>query len=89
MPSQIITNIKQLVNVREQTHLLRGAELAELPVIDNAYLIIEDGIIVEYGKMQDIQHSTHNTQHTIDVSGQFILPAWCDSHTHLEFTRNR
>jgi imidazolonepropionase len=89
MPSQIITNIKQLVNVRKQSHLLRGAELAELPVIDNAYLIIEDGIIAEYGKMQDMQHATHNTHHTIDVSGQFILPAWCDSHTHIVFAGSR
>ncbi|MEJ7823469.1 MAG: imidazolonepropionase, partial [Chitinophagaceae bacterium] len=89
MSSQIITNIKQLVNVREQTHLLRGTELAELPVIDNAYLIIEDGIIAEYGSMQNIPHSTHNNQHTIDASEQFILPAWCDSHTHLVFSGSR
>ena len=89
MATQIISNIKLLVNVREQTYLLRGKELANLPVLENAYLIIEDGIIAEYGKMQDIQHSTQNTQHTIDVSGHFILPAWCDSHTHLVFTGSR
>jgi imidazolonepropionase len=53
MPTQIITNIEQLVNVRDQTHVLRGVELSELPVIENAYLIIEDGIIAEYGEMKD------------------------------------
>ncbi len=89
MSSQIITNIKQLVNVREQTHVLRGAELAQLPVIENAYLIIEDGIIAAYGKMQNIQHSTFNIQHSIDASGQCILPCWCDSHTHLVFAGSR
>jgi imidazolonepropionase len=86
MRTQIITNIKQLVNVRSKTHLLRGAELAELPVIENAYLIIEDGIIAEYGEMKNARHSqltTHNSQQAT------ILPAWCDSHTHLVFAGSR
>jgi len=75
--------------VREQTHLLRGAELAELPVIENAYLIIEDGIIVEYGGMSQIQNSKFKIQNNIDATGQFVLPAWCDSHTHLVFAGSR
>ena len=61
MASKIITNIKQLVNVREQTHVLRGEELAQLPVIENAYLIIEDGIIAEYGEMKDLPNSYLST----------------------------
>ena len=89
MATQIISNIKLLANVREQTYLLRGKELANLPVLENAYLIIEDGIIAEYGSMQNIPHPTHNNQHTIDASEQFILPAWCDSHTHLVFSGSR
>ena len=89
MPTQIITNIKQLAGVRKETQLLRGAELAKLPVIENAYLIIEDGIIAEYGSMQNIQHSIFNIQHSIDASGLFVLPAWCDSHTHLVFAGSR
>jgi len=89
MSSQIITNIKQLVNVRENTHLLRGAELAELPVIENAYVIIEDGIIAAYGEMSQIQNSKFKIQNTIDAAGQFILPSWCDSHTHIVFAGSR
>lgn len=89
MSSQIITNIKQLVNVREQTHLLRGAELAELPVIENAYLIIEDGIIAEYGEMSQIQNSKFKIHNRIDAYEQYILPCWCDSHTHLVFAGSR
>ena len=54
MPT-IITNIKQLVNVREENKLLRGKELAELPVIDNAYLVIENGLIKDFGEMKDLQ----------------------------------
>ena len=89
MPSLIITNIKQLVNVRKETHLLRGVELAELPVIENAYLIIEDGIIAEYGEMSQIKNSKFKIQNRIDASGQFVLPSWCDSHTHLVFSGSR
>ena len=89
MSSQIITNIKQLVNVREQTHLLRGKELAELPVIENAYLIIEDGIIAEYGEMSKISNFKFQISNSIYATDQFILPCWCDSHTHLVFTESR
>lgn len=90
MASTLITHIKSLINVREESKLLRGKELAELPVIDNAYLLIEDGIISEYGPMQQITNSRLPIpQQTINVSGQFILPACCDSHTHLVFAASR
>ena len=85
----LIKNIKQLVGVREETKLLRGKELAVLPCIENAYLIIVDGIISSFGEMKNIQHSTFNIQHSIDASRQFVLPAWCDSHTHLVFAASR
>ena len=86
---KIITNIKQLVNVREQNFLLRGRELRELAVIENAYLIIEDGIIAEYGCMSHLQNATFKIENEINASGQFILPCWCDSHTHLVFAGSR
>lgn len=85
----LITNIKQLVNVREESKLLRGKELAELPCIQDAFLVIENGIITSYGSMQNIQQSTSNIQHSIDATGQFVLPCWCDSHTHLVFAASR
>ncbi len=49
MSSTVITNIKQLAGVREETQLLRGKDLAVLPTIENAYLIIEDDTIAGYG----------------------------------------
>ncbi|MBI3718970.1 MAG: imidazolonepropionase [Sphingobacteriales bacterium] len=88
MSPLLITNIKQLINVRKENHLVKGKELSVLPSIEDAWLIIEDGIIAEYGKMEQL--STVNRQlSTIDASGQFILPAWCDSHTHLVFAASR
>lgn len=86
MAVQIITNIKQLVNIRDQSHLLRGKELAILPTIQNAYIIIEDGIIAAYGEIKKLKTSqlpTHNCKLAT------ILPAWCDSHTHLVFAGSR
>lgn len=85
----IIINIKQLVNVREQSKVLRGKELAELPVLNNAYLIIKDGLISGYGLMNDLDDSKFNSKNIIDATNQFVLPAWCDSHTHLVFAASR
>ena len=85
----VITNIKQLVNVREESKLLRGKELSELPSIENAYLVVENGMIAEYGSMQNLTLQSSNPKQTVDASGQFILPCWCDSHTHLVFAASR
>ncbi len=89
MAAQLITNIQLLVNTRQQNELLRGKELAGLPCIENAYLVLEDGVIVDFGRMDTIPHLTFNPSHSIDASRQFILPAWCDSHTHLIFAASR
>ncbi|HET9825471.1 MAG TPA: imidazolonepropionase [Chitinophagaceae bacterium] len=89
-----VENIKQLVGVRQENKLLRGKELAELSSIENAYLIIEDAVIADYGPMDQMPHSNrsnHGKQLSkiIDASGQFVLPCWCDSHTHLVFAASR
>jgi imidazolonepropionase len=85
----LITNIKLLVNVREESRLLRGNELAELTCIENAYLIIDKGMITEFGEMKNLKPETSNFKQVIDVPGQYILPCWCDSHTHLVFAASR
>ena len=85
----VITNIRQLVNVREESKLLRGKELSVLPSIENAYLVTENGLIAEYGNMKEIQNSKFKIQNKIDATGKFILPCWCDSHTHLVFAASR
>lgn len=89
MSSFLLTNIKQLVNTRSVTHLLRGKDLADLPCIENAYLIVEDGVIAEYGSMVNHQWSMDKFTNVVDARDQFVLPCWCDSHTHLVFTGSR
>jgi imidazolonepropionase len=87
MPALLVENIACLVNIREHSQLLRGAALSELPCIENAYLIIENGLIAAYGKMQELQ--TNYKLQTLNANAATVLPAWCDSHTHLVFAASR
>jgi imidazolonepropionase len=137
--SRLIYNIKQLVNVRRETRLLRGAELAELPCIDHAWVLIEGDEIADFGAMsalpaawggvigsgaglgggsamglggrsattggrEDVSvegkvksgefAAFRNSElaadvQAIDASGRLVLPAWCDSHTHLVYAGSR
>ena len=87
--AQLITNIKSLVNVREETRLLRGKELSELPCLHNAYLVIEEDEIAEYGSMNDLAHKPSYFNDHEDAKGKMILPSWCDSHTHIVFAGSR
>lgn len=86
--SLLISNIKQLVlceaNPRQTP--LRGSELADLPLLDDAFLLVENQRIVDFGPMSDCPQ---RADETLDASGRFVLPAWCDSHTHLVFAKSR
>jgi imidazolonepropionase len=85
----LISNIKLLVNVRNETTLLRGKELQRLPCIDNAYLVIEDDVIADYGAMAQIPTPYLKIPNLINATGRIVLPSWCDSHTHLVFAGSR
>lgn len=84
----LITNIKYLVNVREETKLLRGNELANLPILEDAFLIIQEGKIVDYGLMSELKQDELK-QEIYDAKQAGVLPSWCDSHTHLVFAASR
>ena len=91
MRNILIKNIKGLAGILEDnTNALRGEELAKLQVIENAYLAIEGGRIADYGKMDDLAGISNWTEvEIIDAEGKFVLPAFCDSHTHLVFAATR
>lgn len=89
MNRTLITNIRSLVNVREKSHVLRGADMAYLPCVEHGYLIVENDSIADYGSMEHIPPSAFSIQHQIDAQGQYVLPAWCDSHTHIVFAASR
>jgi imidazolonepropionase len=85
----LLKNIKQLAGIRYKNKLLRGGELAKLSVIENAYLIAENGIISDFGSMEEFSENEENFEKMIDATGKTVLPAWCDSHTHLVFAASR
>ena len=89
MASTLLKNIKFLVNTREQNQLLRGKELSVLPCIENAWLQIEDGRIARYGAMNELKSLHHQLSSVVDAKEASVLPAWCDSHTHLVFAASR
>ncbi len=83
-------NIKQLLNVRETNEPLRGSQLAELPSIEHAFLLIEDDLILDFGYMMDLELQVPVLpKNVVDVCEKMILPAWCDSHTHIVFAGSR
>lgn len=70
--------------------LLRGREMAHLPILENAFLAIEDGRIALYGSMNEWGGITDwRNLEVIDAEGRFVLPTWCDSHSHLIFAASR
>jgi len=84
----LIKNIKGLAQVRDQTNeIAAGPAMASLPVINNAYLAIKNGIIADFGSMDNllVQHASQ----TIEASGCYVLPSFVDSHTHLVFAASR
>ena len=86
--SKIIINIKELIQVRDRNiSFLTSKEMDTLPSINNAYLLIENGKISDFGKMSEI--SKIDNVETIDAKNKIVLPCWCDSHTHSVYTGNR
>ncbi|HUP11686.1 MAG TPA: hypothetical protein VM187_05730, partial [Niastella sp.] len=75
----LFTHIKGLVGARGAFLLLRGNALKELPVIDDAFLIVEGEQIVAYGEMKKLTHKPQAFAFHIDATGKFVLPSWCDS----------
>lgn len=83
----LIKNIKTLVGILPQGVLrLCGSEMNTLNTLDNAYLIVEDGFIKEFGKMEQCPDYKGET---IDASGKMVFPSFCDSHTHIVFAGSR
>lgn len=87
----LIKNIKGLVQAGEELPvLLRGAEMATLPIISDAFVALEDGEIVAYGPMSELQGiDDWRDLELIDAEGKYVLPGFCDAHTHAVFARSR
>jgi imidazolonepropionase len=83
----LFINIKELIQVREiSIKKVSGAEMTILPTIKNAYLLIEEDRIIDFGSMENLSVSADKK---IDCTDKMILPTWCDSHTHIVYAGNR
>ena len=84
----LFINVKELVQVRDSSvRKITGENMRELPILRNAFLLIENQRIQDFGLMSDLPDL--NVDQKIDATGKIILPSWCDSHTHLVFATTR
>lgn len=84
----LFKNIKELIQVRKETiSFVSGKDMNILPTIKNAFLVVENGLIADFGTMDNCPN-LHFSE-VINASGKMILPTWCDSHTHIVYAGNR
>lgn len=97
MKETLFINIKELVGVQQESALKTGAQMDQLNGIKDAFLYVRDGKIAEYGRMCDMPQNLKNmaenavlqSGEVVDAAGRFIMPAFCDSHTHLVYAGSR
>lgn len=91
MPRLLIKNAKALVGTHPAgTACVAGTAMAHLPQVEDAWLLAEDGRITAFGPMADWPGITDWTDLTvIDATGRYVLPGWCDPHTHTVFAAPR
>jgi imidazolonepropionase len=88
MQDILITHIKGLVQARHQApSFVAGNAMSSLPVLENAYLLISNGLIKSFGPMNEVP--SQPSMKVIDATGRFVFPSFVDSHTHLVFAASR
>lgn len=84
----LLIHIKELIQVREPSITkVSGKDMNDLPVQKNAYLLIEDEIIKDFGPMEKLD--SPSADNIINCRDRIVMPTWCDSHTHLVFASTR
>ena len=84
----LIINIQELLQIRDASiRKVSGAAMSILPSIKNAFLLIENELIIDFGSMENCPKKI--IDHLIDATGKVVLPTWCDSHTHIVYAGNR
>ena len=92
MKNIFIKNIKGLVQAGEHLpDIVKGIECDKISIIENAFLALENGSeVVAYGPMSEWEGiDDWRDLEVIDAEGCFVMPAFCDSHTHTVFAKTR
>jgi imidazolonepropionase len=89
--SLLLINIKKLIQTDDENLRYRsGKEMMDIQCVEDAFLYIENGYIVDYGSMVNLSvEMNKKAEDIIDLSGKMVLPAFCDSHTHLVYAGSR
>ena len=83
MATTLIYNIATLGGIdRKGRSRLQGSEMAQFETLDNAYLLIKDGRIADFGSMESLPQLAADVKR-IDAEGGTVMPSFCDSHTHI------
>ncbi len=90
----LIININQLVQAESKAKLyVAGKQMSKLPIIKNAFMYVEGGRIIDFGKMTELNVGRERyftmANKILDASNKMVLPAWCDSHTHIVYAGSR
>ncbi len=87
---RLVKNIKTLFQADQgERTVVKGANMKILPQLTNAFILIKDNLIEDWGSMNACPEIAEFEGETIDATDKMILPAWCDSHSHIVFARGR
>lgn len=98
MENRLFVNIKELLQAEPNQSMRgiapdirKGVAQGFVPSIKNAYLLVEEGRIAEYGMMSelDLTADRYTNAKVSDLSGSIVMPAFCDAHTHLVYAGSR
>ena len=85
----IIKNIRQLIGIAPSETLRKvGSEMNDVQSINDAFLTIDDGIIKDFGESSRCPLPSGEDE-IIDARGGMVMPAFCDSHTHICYAGSR
>lgn len=86
----LIKDIKALAGVTcNDLDRLAGIRMAETCIIEDAWILLSGGLISSFGKMNELPAQLINTERQLSAAGRFVLPSFCDPHTHLVYAGSR
>jgi imidazolonepropionase len=85
--SLLIKHIDAIYGIADKPYpFKRGKAMSLLDSMENAFILIDKGKILDYGPMD---RAPDRADRIISARGSLALPSWNDSHTHIVFPASR